>query len=82
MELISSTKLLMELISSSQTSNGSFTETIAEKILSKNSVNRVKVNGKSFYLNQKYDEEVEVSHSPELLKHILGDEVPKRVLQT
>lgn len=37
---------------------------------------------KAFYLNQKYDEEVEVSHSPELLKHILGDEVPKRVLET
>ena len=53
-----------------------------KKISSKNSVNHVKVKGKSFYLNQKYDEEVEVSHSPELLKHILGDEVPKRVLET
>lgn len=33
------------------------------------------------HLNQKYDEEVEVGDSPELLKHILGDEVPKRVLE-
>lgn len=33
------------------------------------------------HLNQKYNEEVEVGHSPELLKHILGDEVPKRVLK-
>ena len=37
---------------------------------------------KSFYLNQKYDEEVEIGDSPELLKHIFGDEVPKRVLKT
>lgn len=36
---------------------------------------------KPSYLNQKYDEKVEVGHSPELLKHILGDEVPKRVLE-
>lgn len=36
---------------------------------------------KSFYLNQKYDEEVEIGDSPELLKHIFGDEVPKRVLK-
>lgn len=35
-----------------------------------------------FYLNQKYDEKVEVGDSPELLKHILWDEVPKRVLET
>lgn len=35
-----------------------------------------------FYLNQKYDEKVEVGDSPELLKHILGDEVPKCVLET
>lgn len=33
------------------------------------------------HLNQKYDEEVEVGHSPKLLKHIFGDKVPKRVLE-
>lgn len=35
-----------------------------------------------FYLNKKDDEKVEVGDSPELLKHILWDEVPKRVLET
>lgn len=35
-----------------------------------------------FYLNQKYDEKIEVGNSSELLEHILWDEVPKRVLQT
>lgn len=34
-----------------------------------------------FYLNQENDEEVKVGDSPELLEHVLGDEVPKRVLQ-
>lgn len=33
------------------------------------------------HLNQKYDEEVEVGHSPKLLKQIFGDKVPKRVLE-
>lgn len=36
---------------------------------------------KTSYLNQKYDEKVEVGHSPELLKHVLGDKVPKCVLE-
>lgn len=36
---------------------------------------------KTSYLNQKYDEEVEVGDSPELLKHVLWDEVPKCVLE-
>lgn len=36
---------------------------------------------KTSYLNQKYDEKIEVGHSPELLKHVLGDEVPKCVLE-
>lgn len=35
-----------------------------------------------FYLNQKYDEKVEVGNSSELLKQILGDEVPEGVLET
>lgn len=34
-----------------------------------------------FYLNQKYDEKVEVGNSPELLEHIFRDEVPKCVLE-
>lgn len=34
----------------------------------------------SFHLHQKYDQEVEVGDSSELLKQILGDEVPERVL--
>lgn len=42
----------------------------------------MKVNREIFYLNQKYDEKVEVGNSPELLKHILRDEVPKCVLET
>ena len=37
---------------------------------------------RSFYLNQKDDEKVEVGDSPELLEHIFGDEVPKCVLET
>lgn len=40
----------------------------------------VNTNRKRFYLNQKYDEKVEVGDSPELLKHILRDEVQKCVL--
>lgn len=32
------------------------------------------------HLDQKYDQEVEVSDSSELLKQILGDEVPEGVL--
>lgn len=35
-----------------------------------------------FYLNQENDEKVKVGDSSELLKHVLGDEVPERVLQT
>lgn len=33
------------------------------------------------HLNQKYDQEVEVSDSSELLKQILGDEVPEGILR-
>lgn len=32
------------------------------------------------HLDQKYDQEVEISDSSELLKQILGDEVPEGVL--
>lgn len=32
------------------------------------------------HLDQKYDQEVEVSNSSELLKQILGDEVPEGIL--
>lgn len=33
------------------------------------------------HLDQEYDQKVEVGYSPELLKHILWDEVPKCVLK-
>lgn len=35
-----------------------------------------------FYLNQKYDEKVEIGNPPELLKQVFWDEVPKCVLKT